>query len=119
MAGQKSPLSDGPNRWGIRRENEKKFNFLKCPASKSLERNERIKSTIDMMNMVVDNRITKTPEFTGQFMMVPNGFGSEDAGQKTLSRMSREQLAAFLKAESGKPERPFCRSSGRTHTARA
>ncbi len=62
---------------------------------------KRIKSTIDMMNMVVDNRITETPEFTGQFMVFPNSFGSEDAAQKSLSRMSREQLAAFLKAESG------------------
>jgi hypothetical protein len=62
---------------------------------------KRIKSTIDMMNMVVDNRITQTPELTGQFMMFPKGFGSEDGAQKALSRMSREQLAAFLKAESG------------------
>ena len=62
---------------------------------------KRIKSTIDMMNMVVDNRITETPEFTGQFMVFPKSFGSEDAAQKTLSRMSREQLAAFLNAESG------------------
>jgi len=54
-----------------------------------------------MMNMVVDNRITETPEFTGQFMVFPNSFGSEDATQKALSRMSREQLAAFLNAESG------------------
>ena len=54
-----------------------------------------------MMNMVVDNRITETPELTGQFMMFPKGFGSEGAAQKPLSRMSREQLAAFLKAESG------------------
>jgi hypothetical protein len=59
---------------------------------------KRIKSTIDMMNMVVDNRITKTPELTGQFMVFPKSFGSEDAA---LSRMSREQLAAFLNAESG------------------
>jgi len=62
---------------------------------------KRIKSTIDMMNMVVDNRITKTPELTGQFMVFPKSFGSEDAVQKSLSRMSREQLAAFLSAESG------------------
>jgi len=62
---------------------------------------KRIKSTIDMMNMVVDNRITETPEFTGQFMVFPKSFGSEDAAQKTLSRMSREQLASFLNAESG------------------
>ena len=62
---------------------------------------KRIKSTIDMMNMVVDNRITKTPELTGQFMVFPKSFGSEDVAQKSLSRMSREQLAAFLNAESG------------------
>ncbi len=51
--------------------------------------------------MVVDNLITETPEFTGQFMVFPKSFGSEDAAQKTLSRMSRTQLAAFLNAESG------------------
>ena len=51
--------------------------------------------------MVVDNRITETPEFTGQFMVFPNSLGSEDVAQKPLSRMSREQLAAFLNAESG------------------
>jgi hypothetical protein len=62
---------------------------------------KRIKSTIDMMNMVADNRITGTPEFTGQFMVFPNSFGSGNMEQKSLSRMSREQLAAFLKAESG------------------
>jgi hypothetical protein len=62
---------------------------------------KRIKSTIDMMNLVVDNRITETPEFTGQFMVSPNRFGSKDAAQKPLARMSREQLAAFLNAESG------------------
>jgi hypothetical protein len=62
---------------------------------------KRIKSTIDMMNMVADKRITETPEFTGQFMVFPNSFGNGNVGQKSLSRMSREQLAAFLKAESG------------------
>jgi hypothetical protein len=62
---------------------------------------KRIKSTTDMMNMVVDNRITKTPELTGQSMVFPKGFGSEDVAQRSLSRMSREQLVAFLKAESG------------------
>ena len=79
---------------------------------------KRIKSTIDMMNMVVDNRITETPEFTGQFMVFPKSFGSEDAAQKPLSRMSREQLAAFLNAESGNArQRPFRCSSSRTRTA--
>src|SRR5260370_24876463 len=62
---------------------------------------KRIKSTIDMMNMVADNRITETPELTGQFMVFPNSFASGNVGQKPLSRMSREQLVAFLNAESG------------------
>jgi hypothetical protein len=62
---------------------------------------KRIKSTFDMMNMVADKRITRTPEFTGQFMVSPDSFGSTDIAQRSLSRMSREQLAAFLKAESG------------------
>jgi hypothetical protein len=62
---------------------------------------KQIKSTLDMMNLVVDNRITETPEFTGQFMVSPDSFGSKDAAQKPLPRMSREQLAAFLNAESG------------------
>jgi len=46
-----------------------------------------------MMNLVLDKSITETPEFTGQFMVSPNSFGN-------VSRMSCEQLAAFLKAES-------------------
>ena len=61
---------------------------------------KRIKSTIVMMNMVVDKSITETPELTGQFMVFPKSFGSEDAALP-LSRMSRAQLAAFLNAESG------------------
>jgi hypothetical protein len=61
---------------------------------------KRIKSTIHMMNLVLDKSITETPEFTGQFMVFPKSFGSGDVAQKPLSRMSREQLAAFLKGES-------------------
>jgi len=60
---------------------------------------KRTKSTLDMMNLVLDKSITETPEFTGQFMVFPNTFGNGEAAQKTLSRMSREQLAAFLNAE--------------------
>jgi hypothetical protein len=73
---------------------------LKCPASKSLERDEANQINIDMMNVVVDNRITETPECTGQFVVFPNNFGIENVAQKPLSRMSREQLAAFLNAKS-------------------
>jgi len=51
-----------------------------------------------MMNLVLDKSITETPELTGQFMVFPNSFGSGDVA---FSRMSREQIAAFLNAESG------------------
>src|SRR5215510_821742 len=54
-----------------------------------------------MMNLVLDKSISETPELTGQFIVFPKSFGSEDVAQKPLSRMSREQLAAFLNAESG------------------
>jgi hypothetical protein len=62
---------------------------------------KRIKPTIDMMKLVEDSRVSETPEFTGQFLVFPNNFLSEEVAQKPLSRMSREQLAAFLDAESG------------------
>ena len=65
---------------------------------------KRIKSTIDMMNLVLDKRITETPELTGQFMVFPNSFANGDVPQKNLSRMSREQLATFLNAELGNPQ---------------
>ena len=54
-----------------------------------------------MTNLVLDKSITETPELTGQFMVFPNPFGVDGAVQTALSRMSREQLAAFLNAESG------------------
>jgi hypothetical protein len=54
-----------------------------------------------MMNLVLDKSITETPELTGQFMVFPDGFGNGGVPQKNLSRMSREQLAAFLNAKSG------------------
>src|SRR5690349_7690017 len=62
---------------------------------------KRIKTTIDMMNLVLDKSITETPEFTGRFMVSPTTFAGEGAVQTALSRMSREQLAAFLRAEAG------------------
>ena len=79
-----------------------------------------MKSTIDMMNMVVDKRITETPEFTGQFMVFPKSFGSEDEAQKPLSRMSRDAARRVFECRIRQcPERPFCCSSSRTATAAA
>ena len=56
------------------------------------------------MNLVLDKSITETPELTGQFMVFPNSFELGDVAQQTLLRMSHEQLAAFLNAESRNAE---------------
>src|SRR5437016_14148837 len=61
---------------------------------------KRIKSTIDMMNLVADNRITETGNFTSQFVF-STGFEIQNLEPNPLSRLSREQLTAFLNAESG------------------
>jgi hypothetical protein len=52
------------------------------------------------MNLVTDDRITETGSLNNQFVF-PTGFGSQDWGHDPLSRLSRDQLAAFLNAESG------------------
>jgi hypothetical protein len=60
-----------------------------------------IKSTIhNDMNIVADDRISETPDFTNQFVLFPSPSGRKDWGQQPASRLSRDQLDAFLKAES-------------------
>ena len=56
-----------------------------------------------MMNLVADDRLTETRDFSGQFIVFPTGFGSQDSVHNPLSRLSREQLAAFLNAEFSNP----------------
>jgi hypothetical protein len=51
------------------------------------------------MNIVADDRISETCDFTKQFVLFPTAFGGENWGQKSASRLSREQLDAFLNAE--------------------
>ena len=55
-----------------------------------------------MMNLVVDNSVTETGDFTNEFMF-PTGLGSQNLEHNPLSRLTREQLAAFLDAESRSP----------------
>jgi hypothetical protein len=51
------------------------------------------------MNIVANERISETRGFTNQFILFPTAFGGENSGQKTESRLSREQMDAFLNAE--------------------
>jgi hypothetical protein len=52
------------------------------------------------MNIIADDRISKTHDFTNQFVLFPTPSGHESRGGQPVSRLSREQLDAFLSAES-------------------
>jgi hypothetical protein len=51
------------------------------------------------MNLVADHPISEPPDFSNQVMLFPIPFGGENWGQKPASRLSRDQLEAFLNAE--------------------
>jgi len=54
------------------------------------------------MNLVADDRISGTHDFTSQFVLFPTPFGGENSGQKLPPRLTRDQLEAFLNAERDK-----------------
>ena len=51
------------------------------------------------MTLVADDPISETHEFTNQFTLFPIGSGRENPGERPTSRLSREQIDAFLSAE--------------------
>jgi hypothetical protein len=51
------------------------------------------------MNIIPDDRI-ETRDFTNQFVLFPTSSGCENWGEQPPSRLSREQLDAFLSAQS-------------------
>jgi hypothetical protein len=50
------------------------------------------------MNIVADDRISKTGDFTSEFTLFPTSFEFEDRGEQTPSRLTRDQMDAFLAA---------------------
>ena len=52
-------------------------------------------SKIDM-NLVSDPRISKKSDFTSEFALFPASFDFESRGEQTPSRLTREQMDAFL-----------------------
>jgi len=52
------------------------------------------------MNILADDRISGTRDFTNQFVLFPTPSGRENRGEGPTSRLSREQLDAFSNAES-------------------
>jgi len=51
------------------------------------------------MNLVADDPISETHEFTNQFALFPIGSGRENLEERPTSRLSPEQIDAFLRAE--------------------
>ena len=51
------------------------------------------------MTLLTDDPISETHEFTNQFVLFPIGSGRENPGERPTSRLSREQIDAFLSAE--------------------
>ena len=52
------------------------------------------------MNIVADDRITEARDFTFQFVPFSTQSGRQDWGEQPLLGLSRDELEAFLKAES-------------------
>ena len=52
------------------------------------------------MNILADDRISGTRDFTNQFVLFPAHSGRENRVEEPASRISREQLDAFSNAES-------------------
>jgi hypothetical protein len=51
------------------------------------------------MNIVAEDRIRETRDFTNQFVLFPTGPGREKCGEGPASRLSHDRLAAFSNAE--------------------
>jgi hypothetical protein len=51
------------------------------------------------MTFAADDPISETHEFTNQFVLFPIGSGRENPGERPTSRLSREEIDAFLRAE--------------------
>lgn len=52
------------------------------------------------MSIVIDDRFTQTPDFTNQFVLFPPRFERENRAGEPLSRLTREQMEAFLNVAS-------------------
>lgn len=60
------------------------------------------------MILVADDPINETHEFTNQFLLFPIGSGRESLRERPTSRLSPEQIDAFLSAEFDKDRNAQC-----------
>jgi hypothetical protein len=81
--------------------------FFEMSGSKILRKGEvnRINLHTDM-NLVAEDRISETHNFTNQFALFPTCSGCENLVEKPASRLMQEQLDAFSNAESDNARSP-------------
>lgn len=73
------------------------FNFFEMSGQKNFRKKKPSKSTSDSdMNIVADDPISQTHDFTNQFALLPTRRGRENQGERPAPRLSREQMDAFL-----------------------
>jgi hypothetical protein len=72
---------------------KKNLNFLKCRPPKSLDKEKPID-----MNLAADHRISETGDFDSELALFPASFEFESRGEQTPSRLTRDQMDAFLAA---------------------
>ena len=83
---------------------EKKINFFEMLVPKIFRREEPNRTNLHTdMNLVADNRISETRDFTNQFVLFPTFSGDENRGKRSVSRIPREALEAFSNAECDTP----------------
>jgi hypothetical protein len=86
--------------WGGFHRARKNFKFFEMSGQKIVRKKKPSKSTTNSnMTLVTDDPISETHEFTNQFALFPIGSGRENPGERPTSRLSREQIDAFLSAE--------------------
>jgi hypothetical protein len=79
---------------------KRNFNFFEMSGQKIFRKKRQANLTTDNnMNIVADDPISETHEFTNQSVLFPIGSGRENPGERPTSRLSREQIDAFLNAE--------------------
>jgi len=78
----------------------KNFNFFEMSGFKIFRKGEANQINLDTdMNIVADDRISEAHGLANQFVLFPAPSGRENWGQNPGSRLSREQMDAFLNAE--------------------
>lgn len=80
---------------------QKKFKFFEMAAQKIFRKGERnrVNQPKLHMNLVVDDPLSKTGDFSTKLVLFPTASKLENSGKRPTSRISREAMDAFLNAK--------------------